>query len=67
MTIKDSAEQFERLASEIASLDKTEVLAKLENFDGGFKLDFPASYLESLSIDRLKHILLAALSTKYHI
>jgi len=56
-----SKEQFEQTATSIASLDKEELTRRIRNFRGRFKLDFTENYLNSLSVDRLRHILLAAL------
>ena len=50
---------FEKMCSKIASMNKREVIRRLLNFDG-VKMDFTADYLENLSTDRLRHILLAA-------
>jgi len=54
-------EQFEQTATSIASLNRNELTRRLKNFKGRFKLDFTQSYLDNTSVDRLKHILLAAL------
>jgi hypothetical protein len=54
---------FEKTCSNIASMGKREVIRDLLNFDGPIKLDFSADYLEKLSTDRLRHILLAAFVT----
>lgn len=53
---------FEKMCSKIASMNKGEVIRWLLNFDG-VKMDFTADYLENLSTDRLRHILLAAIVT----
>ena len=61
--IKMSAEfSFEKLCSQIASMSKPEVIRRLTHFNGHPKLDFTSEYLESLSTDRLRHILLAAVT-----
>jgi hypothetical protein len=60
----DSERLYERLAISIASLDRSRVEEKIKNFKGTFKFDFTDEYLASLTLDRLKHILLAAVSTK---
>ena len=60
-----SAGSYEKLASSIASLRKSELKSRLLGFKGSFKFDFTESYLDSLSAERLKHILLAAVMTKY--
>ncbi|MEN8126348.1 MAG: hypothetical protein ABFR90_00925 [Planctomycetota bacterium] len=44
-------------------MSKREVIRRLLHFDGGIKLDFTSDYLEKLSTDRLRHILLAAVVT----
>jgi hypothetical protein len=54
---------FEKMCSKIASMNKREVIRRLLNFDRSMKLDFTADYLEKLSTDRLRHILLAAFVT----
>jgi len=52
---------LEQTAASIASMDKEELKAQIRNFKGRFKLDFTDSYLDNISVDRLRHILLAAL------
>ncbi|MHC4073119.1 MAG: hypothetical protein ACYSWW_03130 [Planctomycetota bacterium] len=52
---------FEREATSIASLERHELKRRIRNFRGRFKLDFTEDYLNKLSVDRLRHILLAAL------
>jgi hypothetical protein len=59
----NSPDSFEKMAMMITSLDREEIKVRLLNFEGRFKLDFTEDYLESLSIDRLRHILLAAMTT----
>lgn len=54
-------EYFEKTATSIATLGRPELKSKLQNFKGRFKLDFNEDYLNNLSVDRLKHILLAAM------
>ena len=56
-----SREYFEQTATSIAALDRTELKKRIRNFQGRFKLDFTEGYLNDLSVDRLRHILLAAL------
>jgi hypothetical protein len=56
-----SKEYFERQATSIAALGRGELERRIKNFRGRFKLDFTQDYLNGLSIDRLRHILLAAL------
>jgi hypothetical protein len=54
---------LDHLATSIATLDRSEVKQRLKNFKGRFRLDFTEEYLDKLSVDRLRHILLAALIT----
>jgi hypothetical protein len=56
-----SREYFERTATSVASLDRGELTKRIKNFRGRFKLDFTEDYLKKLSVDRLRHILLAAI------
>jgi hypothetical protein len=52
---------FEREATSIAALGRHELEKRIRNFRGRFKLDFTQDYLNKLSVERLRHILLAAL------
>ncbi len=52
---------FEQTAASIASLGKEELKRQIRNFKGRFKLDFTDGYLDNIGVDRLRHILLAAL------
>ena len=52
---------FEQTATSIASLGRNELKRRIKNFRGRFKLDFTEDYLNHISVDRLRHILLAAL------
>ena len=56
-----SAAYFNKQATTIATLDRKELKKRIKNFNGRFKLDFTEEYLNKLSVDRLRHILLAAL------
>ena len=50
----------ERDATSIAALGRYELERRIKNFRGRFRLDFTEDYLNRLSVDRLRHILLAA-------
>ena len=52
---------FERSATSIAALNRVQLKNHIKNFRGRFKLDFTDAYLDAISLDRLRHILLAAL------
>ena len=56
-----SEKYFEQTATSIASLGRDELKRRIKNFKGRFRLDFTESYLSNLSVERLRHILLAAL------
>jgi len=58
------ARSLEQTASSLNSLNKSQLKRRLTNFKGSFKLDFTEEYLESLSVDELRHVLLAAVMTK---
>ena len=62
----NTAQNFDRLARSISTLDRNEVQKKIKNFRGRFKLDFTDEYLNGLTVDRLRHILFAALATKFN-
>jgi len=55
-----SREYFEQTATSIACLGRNELKKRICNFKGRFKLDFTEDYLNNLTVDRLRHILLAA-------
>ena len=54
-------EYFEQTATSIAVLGRNELKSRIKNFKGRFKLDFSEDYLNKLTVDRLRHVLLAAL------
>ena len=56
-----SKNYFERVTTSIADLGSDELKTRIKNFKGRFRLDFTEDYLNNLSVDRLRHILLAAL------
>jgi len=56
-----SARYVERQVTSIAALGRDELKKRIRNFRGRFKLDFTDDYLNKISVDRLRHILLAAL------
>jgi len=62
-----SAKYFDKEATSIAVLGRNELKRRIRNFRGRFKLDFTEDYLNKTSVERLRHILLAALiNTKTH-
>ena len=57
----DSTQYFNKETTSIAALGRDELKRRIKHFKGRFKLDFTDDYLNNLSVDRLRHILLAAL------
>ena len=55
---------FEEQITSIAALGRDELTSRIMNFEGSFKLDFTVSYLDTLPVDQLRHILLAAVMNK---
>ena len=55
---------FEKLCTEVAAMGRNEVKSKLLHFRGRLKIDFTENYLDNLTVDKLRHILLAALSVE---
>ncbi len=58
---------YESICSEVASLSRQELKDRLLHFKGRLKLDFTEPCLDSLSDDKLRHILLAVYLTEYGI
>jgi len=56
-----SGKYVERQVASVAVLGRDELTRRIRNFRGRFKLDFTEDYLNKISVDRLRHILLAAL------
>jgi hypothetical protein len=56
-----SAQYVERQVTSVAALGRDELKRRIKDFRGRFKLDFTEDYLNKMSVDRLRHILLAAL------
>lgn len=66
--IMSSTKYFDRKATSIAALGRKELTRRIGRFKGRFRLDFTEDYLHDISVDRLRHILLAALinAKPYH-
>ncbi len=56
-----SRNYFDREITSITALGRNELTRRIRSFRGRFKLDFTEDYLSNISVDRLRHILLAAL------
>lgn len=56
-----SRSNFEQTATSLASLGRVELKKRIKRFHGRFRLDFSEDYLNTITVDRLRHILLAAM------
>ncbi len=54
---------FEEMSSSVGSLSKPEIKRRLVTLKGRLNLDFTDSYLENIGLDKLRHILFAAMVT----
>ena len=54
---------YEDLITSISSMNKAQVKQRLLHFKGRPRLDFTESFLDGLTTDRLRNILLAAMIT----
>lgn len=54
------ATETEQLVVRIAGMDRAELATTLRQLRCSFQLDFTDEFLDALSIDRLRHIVLAA-------
>jgi len=59
----DSRSYVERRVVAIAALSREEVKQQIKGFQDARKLDFTDDYLDAISLDRLRHILLAVVLT----
>ena len=57
---KKNSLSHEKLATQLARMSKAQLKRKLLSLKANFPLDFSAEFLDSLSTDKLRHILLAA-------
>jgi hypothetical protein len=61
LNAKEHAWDAEQMAASLTDLSREDLKQRIKNFRGRFKLDFSDDYLDALSLDRLRHLLLAAL------
>ncbi len=52
---------LEQSATVVAGMGKCELKKRIRRFNGRFRLDFSDDYLNGVNVDRLRHILLAAI------
>jgi hypothetical protein len=60
MTMAEKSKNLNEIAVHIAGMNRQAIMFELMNFQSRFKLDFTENYLAALSVERLRHILLAA-------
>lgn len=53
-----------RIAQRVQQLGRDECIRRLQAFEA-FPLDFPSDMLEGMSVERLRHLLMAALITAH--
>lgn len=59
------AEQVEELIRLVSALDRDLLITNIQTFRADFPVDFTPDFLQSLTVDRLRHIFLAlCLQTK---
>ncbi len=51
---------IEQLATDINAMERGELIKLLRGLDCGFHLDFTDDFLREVSLERLRHIILAA-------
>jgi hypothetical protein len=59
--------QVEELISVVASLDKPTLTKQFLAFRGNFPVDFTPEFLETLSVERLRHIYVALCLQAQHL
>ncbi|MCK5565803.1 MAG: hypothetical protein KAJ07_11200 [Planctomycetes bacterium] len=57
------APSIEKQMSIISSMGKSEIIEQIQGFKGRVNLDFTQAYLNGQSVDKLRHILAAAIIT----
>lgn len=51
----------DKFAVDVAGMDRQRVMHEISTFHGRFPLDFTVEHLEHMSVEQLRHILMAAL------
>jgi len=52
--------QLEELVDQIVKMDRADLMTLLKRLHCNFKLDFSNDFLQGVSVERLRHIILAA-------
>lgn len=55
-----NGQNLEALIERIAGMDRPALVDTLQNLNCDFRIDFTAEFLDSISLERLRHIVLAA-------
>ena len=55
-----ASDQVEEFVALVATLDREPLIQHLANYRGNFPIDFTPEFLATLSMDRLRHVFLAA-------
>jgi len=55
-----STQQIEKLATRLASMSRDDLTKTLRKLQCNFRIDFTDDFLNSISDDRLRHIVMAA-------
>lgn len=55
-----NARQFEKDAQRIATMDRESLIRMLQRIHCSFELDFTDEFLQSVSLERLRHMTIAA-------
>ena len=54
-----NAEQVEELLALVSTLDRAALHRSIREYHGSFPLDFTSDFLETVDLDKLRHIFLA--------
>ncbi len=54
-----SDSQVEKLMCAVSALDRKSLIRQFQNYRGSFPVDFTPDFLNSASVDRLRHIFVA--------
>jgi hypothetical protein len=57
----DRRMNIDKTAVKLTELNRNQLAKEIRGFEGSFKMDFTDRYLKTASVDKLRHILLAAL------
>lgn len=58
--MSDMPSKLDEVATTVSEMNREEIQREIMHFTGRFKLDFTPEFLKKQTLDRLRHILLAA-------